>query len=56
MELTRFTLVKSALRSRWPQFILFAVLLVGFLLAIAAGFVGTPVNNRNFGIVFTWIA
>ncbi len=56
MELTSFTLVKSALRSRWPQFILFAVLLVGFLLAIAAGFAGTPVGSRNFGIVFTWIA
>jgi polyferredoxin len=56
MELTRFPLVKSVLRSRWPQFILFALFLAGFLLAIAAGFVGTPVGSRNFGIVFTWIA
>lgn len=56
MELTRSSLLKAALKSRWPQFILFALMLTGFLLAILSGFIGTPVGSRNFGIVFTWIA
>ena len=56
MEITRLPLVKTALKSRWPQFILYAVMLAGFGLAILAGFVGTPVGSRNFGIVFVWIA
>lgn len=56
MELTRYPFVKSALRSRWPQFIAYITMLTGFLLAIIAGIVGTPVGSRNFGIVFTWIA
>ena len=56
MELTRSPLLKSALKSRWPQFILVALMLTGFLLAILSGFIGTPVGSRNFGIVFTWIA
>lgn len=30
--------------------------LAGFLLAIIAGIAGTPVGNRNFAIVFVWIA
>jgi len=56
MELTRSPLLKSALKSRWPQFILVALMLTGFLLALLSGFIGTPVGSRNFGIVFTWIA
>jgi polyferredoxin len=56
MEITRYSLVKSAMRSRWPQFIAGILLLSGFILAIIAGFAGTPVGSRNFGIVFTWIA
>ena len=34
----------------------FFVMLVGFLFAILSGLIGTPVGNRNFGIVFVWIA
>ena len=56
MELTRSPLLKSTLKTRWPQFILFALMLTGFLLSILSGFIGTPVGSRNFGIVFTWIA
>lgn len=56
MELTKQPLLKSILKSRWPQFILFAIMLAGFGLAILAGFVGTPVGSHNFGIVFIWIA
>ncbi len=43
-------------KSRWPQFILRAALLGGFIIAILAGFIGTPVGNRNISIVAVWIA
>jgi len=55
-ELTRFPFVKSNLKSRWPQLFVWLVMLAGFLFAILSGFSGTPVGNRNFGIVFVWIA
>jgi polyferredoxin len=55
-ELTRFPLVKSLLKNRWLQFLIFFVMLAGFLFAILTGLVGTPVGNNNFGIVFIWIA
>src|SRR3990172_1685528 len=55
-DLTRLPLVKPLLKSRWPQFILTALLLAGFVFAILAGLAGTPVGSRNFGIVFVWIA
>lgn len=45
----------SWLRSRWPQWLLTALLLAGFLLVVLAGLLGTPVGNRNFAIVFVWI-
>jgi hypothetical protein len=56
IELTRLPVVKSLLRSRWPQFALRALALAGFLLAILAGLLGTPVGSHNFAIVFVWIA
>lgn len=55
LDLLHFPLVKTLLRSRWPQFVLTVVTLAGFLLAILAGLLGTPVGNRNFGIIFVWI-
>ncbi len=55
-ELTRFPLIKSLLKNRWPQMVVLLVMLAGFLFAIQSGFIGTPVGNRNFGIVFVWIA
>jgi hypothetical protein len=55
-DLTRLPLVRPLLVSRWPQFLTRAVALGGFLFAILAGGVGTPVGNRNFSIVFVWIA
>ncbi|MCX6036533.1 MAG: 4Fe-4S binding protein [Chloroflexi bacterium] len=55
-ELTRFPLVKTLLKNRWPQLLVWFVMLAGFLFAILSGFFGTPVGNRNFGIVFVWIA
>jgi polyferredoxin len=47
--------VGAALRSRWPQFLVTAIALGVFFLAILAGLAGTPVGNHNFGIVFVWI-
>jgi polyferredoxin len=55
-ELTRLPLLKTALKSRYPQFAVFVVMLVGYLFAILAGFVGTQVGSHNFSIVFVWIA
>ncbi|MFA5872967.1 MAG: 4Fe-4S binding protein [Anaerolineales bacterium] len=55
-ELTGFPLVKTLLKNRWPQLLVWFVMLAGFLFAILSGFFGTPVGNRNFGIVFVWIA
>lgn len=54
-DVTRARLVRAALRSRWPQLLVTALALGGFIFAIVAGFAGTPVGSRNFGIVFVWI-
>lgn len=47
---------KKTAASRWPQLILRAAALGGFIIAIQAGILGTPVGNRNFAIVAVWIA
>ena len=56
IELTRHPLLKSFLRSRYPQLAVFVLVLAGFVFAIVAGLIGTPVGSRNFSIVFVWIA
>lgn len=56
VELTRYTLIKSALKNRWPQLAVFLVMLAGYIFAILAGWIGTPVGSHNFSIVFIWIA
>src|SRR5512146_1108783 len=55
IELTRNRFVKATLRARWPQFVIRAIALAGFLFAILTGLIGTPVGNHNFSIVFVWI-
>jgi len=55
-DLAELPLVKPALRSRWPQFVVRVIALAGFVFAIVAGLAGTPVGSRNFGVVFVWIA
>jgi polyferredoxin len=55
-ELTRFPLIKNLLKNRSPQLVIFVLMLAGFLFAIVAGLVGTPVGSHNFSIVFVWIA
>ncbi|HEY5729761.1 MAG TPA: 4Fe-4S binding protein [Anaerolineales bacterium] len=55
IELTRFPFIKNTLKSRYPQLAVFIVMLVGYIFAILAGPIGTPVGSRNFSIVFVWI-
>jgi polyferredoxin len=56
IELTRIHFIKNALKSRYPQLAVFIVMLVGYIFAILAGLIGTPVGSHNFSIVFVWIA
>jgi len=56
IEFTRIPFIKNALKSRYPQLAVFIVMLVGYIFAILAGLIGTPVGSRNFSVVFVWIA
>jgi hypothetical protein len=56
LDLTRSSFVKSALASRYPQLAVLGLMLVGYVFAILAGWLGTPVGSGNFSIVFVWIA
>jgi polyferredoxin len=54
-ELTRWPFVRNLLRQRAVNWFVMTVAFVGFLLAIAAGILGTAAGSANFGIVFVWI-
>lgn len=54
-DLTRLPFLKAFLKSRYPQWVISSLLLGGYLFVIVSGFVGTPVGNHNFAIVFVWI-
>ena len=56
IELTRSPFIKNALKNRYPQLAVFIVMLIGYIFAILAGLIGTPVGSHNFSIVFVWIA
>jgi ferredoxin len=56
IELTRNYFIKNVIKSRYPQLAVFIVMLVGYIFAILAGLIGTPVGSHNFSIVFVWIA
>jgi polyferredoxin len=55
-DVARIPLVGALVKSRYPQLAVSALLLAGYLFAIMAGWIGTPVGNQNFSIVFVWIA
>lgn len=55
-DLTGVRPIRLLLTSRWPQFLLQAAALAVFVLAVLAGFVASPVGNRNLSIVVVWIA
>jgi hypothetical protein len=54
-ELTRWPIVRTFLRQRALNWMATTAALFGFLLAIAAGLLGTAAGSANFGIVFVWI-
>ena len=56
IELTRSPFIKKLLIGRYPQLGVFIVMLIGYIFAILAGLIGTPVGSHNFSIVFVWIA
>ncbi len=51
-EVTRWSWVRNLLRQRALNWGATTVALGGFLLAIAAGILGTRAGSANFGIVF----
>ena len=56
LDLLRWPVLNTALRSRWPQLLVRVAALAGFLIAVLTGLLGSPVGNHNFGIVLVWIA
>jgi len=56
LELTRNPPLVAALKSRYPQLVILVLMLAGYVFAIVAGLIGTPVGSSNFSIVFVWIA
>jgi hypothetical protein len=56
IELTRNRWIKRTVKSRYPQLAVFVIMLAGYIFAILAGLVGTPVGSHNLSIVFVWIA
>lgn len=51
----RFPLLKTFVKKRWFQFALIFPTLIGFYIILLAGFIGTPVGNKNLAIVIIWI-
>ncbi len=56
VNLLRISWLRPLLVSRWPQFLVRAVTLAGFVFAITAGLLGSQVGSHNFAIIFVWIA
>jgi polyferredoxin len=56
INLYRIPWLRATLSSRWPQFLVQAVLLVGFLFTILTALLGSPVGSHNFAIIMVWIA
>lgn len=55
MNLVRLHFIKAVLQSRYPQFIIMIVLLIGYLFAILAGLIGTQVGSHNFSTIVVWV-
>ncbi|MAT43719.1 MAG: hypothetical protein CL609_15385 [Anaerolineaceae bacterium] len=56
LDLTQFPIIQKILYSRWPQFLVRAITLAGFIFTILAGILGSIVGSHNFAIIFVWIA
>lgn len=55
IDLLKLPLLKRVLSHRAFPFVLIAPNLFVFTLVILTGFLGTPVGNANFSIIFVWI-
>jgi len=56
LNLYRIPWLRPVIESRWPQFLVRALALAGFVFAISAGLFGSVVGSHNFAIIFVWIA
>jgi hypothetical protein len=56
VELTATAAIRNLLRNRYIQLAVLVLMLAGYLLAILAGLIGSPVGSSNFATVFVWIA
>ncbi len=56
LNLYRLPWLRPVIASRWPQFLVRALALAGFVFAMAAGLFGSMVGSHNFAIIFVWIA
>ena len=56
INLARISWIRPLLHSRWPQLLVRALTLAGFIFTIAAGLFGAQVGSHNFAIIFVWIA
>lgn len=56
IDLYHISGIRPLLESRWPQFLLRALTLAGFIFTIFAGLFGSRVGSHNFSIIFVWIA
>ena len=56
LELTASARLKGLLKNRYIQMAVLVLMLAGYVVAIVAGVVGSPVGSSNFSIVFVWIA
>ena len=56
IDLVHIPWLRPILESRWPQLLLRALTLAGFVFIITAGLFGSRVGSHNFAIIFVWIA
>jgi len=56
LNLYRIPWLRPVFESRWPQFLVRLLALVGFVFAIVAGLFGSVIGSHNFAIIFVWIA
>lgn len=56
VNLYRVPWLHAVLESRWPQFLVRALTLIGFVFTITAALFGSQVGSHNFAIIMVWIA
>jgi NAD-dependent dihydropyrimidine dehydrogenase PreA subunit len=56
INLYRIPWIRAVLESRWPQFMLRALTLMGFVFTITTALLGPRVGSHNFAIIMVWIA